>query len=401
MPIFDQGYQHWSGTLSGHSFRWLAIAKHGYRIGLKNMFLRLMLLLAWLPAIGLSVFLAVWGLVEQRSPLVQPLLSYLTFLGPEILADPKHYRVEVWTLAYSFFLLTELRFSMVLILIVGPSLISQDIRFNAMPLYFSRPLRRIDYFLGKLGVIGAFLALVLVVPSIVAYVLGLLFSLDITILYDTLPLLIASICYGAIMTLSAGLLILALSSLSRNSRYVGLFWVGVWFITSITGTVLEASNRESRISRQYQKDWQAQREAERKAAEQRKLAVEKPKDKMTFEELQEQQRQLMQEQKRQQQAQIKAYYDMMQEEFEDSKSDWRPLVSYTANLSRVGDALIGSDSSWRKLSMNEPEERRGQYLLEHMSAQYPWYWSAGVLIVLFGISLCILNFRVKSLDRLK
>ena len=42
-----------------------------------------------------------------------------------------------------------------LVLLVGPSLISQDLRFNAIPLYFSRPLRRFDYFVGKLGVIGA------------------------------------------------------------------------------------------------------------------------------------------------------------------------------------------------------------------------------------------------------
>ena len=29
MPIFDQGYQHWQGTLSGHAWRWLAISRHG------------------------------------------------------------------------------------------------------------------------------------------------------------------------------------------------------------------------------------------------------------------------------------------------------------------------------------------------------------------------------------
>ena len=46
---------------------------------------------------------------------------------------------------------------MILVLLVGPELISQDLRFNAMPLYFSRPVRRIDYFAGKLGVIAVFL----------------------------------------------------------------------------------------------------------------------------------------------------------------------------------------------------------------------------------------------------
>jgi len=392
MPIFDQGYQHWSGTLTGHSWRWLTIARHGYRIGMKNSFMRVMLMLAWLPAIGLAVFLAVWGLVEQKSVIVQPLLSFLRFLGPEILADPKSSRLEVWTLSYSYFMLLEMRFSMILILIVGPSLISQDIRFNALPLYFSRPLRRIDYFLGKLGVIAAFLGMVLVVPSIVAYGLGLLFSLDISIVADTFPLLLASVCYGAIMTLSAGLLILALSSLSRNSRYIGLFWVGVWFVPSITGTFLEGIHRDQRLSETYRKSWEAQRAAERQRA------VEKQDQRMTF---QEQQRQQQQEQQRQQQAAAKAFGEMMQEELDDAKTDWRPMVSYTANLSRVGNALLGTNACWQKLSKTKPVDQQAEFLLENMGPQYPWYWSAGVLIVLFGISVCILNFRVKSLDRLR
>ena len=98
-----------------------------------------------------------------------------------------------------------------------------------------------------------FLALVLIVPSLIAYGLGLLFSLDLSILRDTLPLLFACLGYGAVVSLSAGLLILALSSLSRNSRYVGLFWLAVWFVSSLVGTVLEGVNREHRVHQTYRR----------------------------------------------------------------------------------------------------------------------------------------------------
>jgi hypothetical protein len=54
MPIFDQGYQHWSGELTGHGWRWLAITRHGVRIGMKNRLLRIALLIAWLPAVVLA-----------------------------------------------------------------------------------------------------------------------------------------------------------------------------------------------------------------------------------------------------------------------------------------------------------------------------------------------------------
>src|SRR5262249_39740069 len=130
--------------------------------------------------------------------------------------------------------------------------ISQDLRFNALPLYFSRPLRRIDYFAGKLGVVAWFLAMVLIFPSLIAYGLGLAFSRDLSIIPDTAPLLLASLGYGLLVSVSAGLLVLALSSLTRNSRYIALAWLVVWFVTSIGSFVLEQEySHELRNKRLY------------------------------------------------------------------------------------------------------------------------------------------------------
>src|SRR5262249_32731874 len=96
MPIFDQGYQHWSGSLSGHAWRWLAITRQGVRASMKNIFLRLVVIVAWLPAAGLATMLCLWGLLEQKSSLITSLLSFLSELFfPQILQDPKAYRVEV------------------------------------------------------------------------------------------------------------------------------------------------------------------------------------------------------------------------------------------------------------------------------------------------------------------
>src|SRR6202042_3435932 len=161
----------------------------------------------------LVLMLCMWGLLERGSSIAATFSSLMAMMSPNLVANPRYYRVDMWRLSYSYFLAVELRFSMILILLAGPSLISQDLRFNALPLYFSRPLRRIDYFLGKLGVIVAFLGMVMIVPSVVAYILGLLFSLDITIIRDTFSILLGSITYGLIISVSAGLLILALSAL--------------------------------------------------------------------------------------------------------------------------------------------------------------------------------------------
>src|SRR5262249_26851964 len=146
-------------------------------------------------------------------------------------AGPRQFRATIWTIAYQFFFKFEIFFAMILVVLIGPGLVSQDLRFNALPLYFSRPLRRIDYFAGKLGVIAVFLAGVAVVPAVVAYVLGLCFTLDFSVLKDTIHLLVGSILYGCVIVLSAGSLMLAISSLTRNSRYVGAMWVGLWIVS--------------------------------------------------------------------------------------------------------------------------------------------------------------------------
>jgi ABC-2 type transport system permease protein len=369
MPIFDQGYQHWSGQLSGHAWRWLAITRHGVRIGMKSRILRIVGMVSWLPALMLAGALCLWGLLEHKSSMVSGVVQYMMFFNPEVLADPRQYRLEIWTLCFHYFLMVELRFSMILVLLVGPSLISQDLRFNALPLYFSRPLRRIDYFLGKLGVVGFFLAMVTIVPSLVAYILGVFFSMDFAIVSETFRLLLSCIVYGLIITLSAGMLILALSSLSRNSRYVALFWVGVWFVSGITASVLQSVDRDQQIRTYAQEgtanvpntmNWRAQRQYWR------------------------------------------THRDQMDTwQLQASLTDWRPMVSYTENLSRLGRALLGTDDSWKKLSTLLPEEDQTRFLLRYTGPSYPWYWSALVLLGLFGLSACTLNFPIKSLDRLK
>src|SRR4051794_24052488 len=154
MPIFDQGYQHWKGELTGHGWRWLAVARHGVRAQIHGRFTRLMLGIAWLPAIALVLVLTVWGLLEQQAESVITFLQRL--LPPEVISQPRDYRTAVWTIAYSYFFKAELLCSLFLVLVVGPNLISRDLRFNALPLYFSRPLRRVGFFLRKLRVIRLF-----------------------------------------------------------------------------------------------------------------------------------------------------------------------------------------------------------------------------------------------------
>ena len=245
MPIFDQGYRHWQGHLSGRSWRWWTITRRGALLQLKNRWVIMAILAAWAPAISLAALLFVWALFEQRSTFLGPFLAMISRALPgEIGTDPAAFRTTVWTFAFSAFFQLEVFFSMILVVLVGPDLISQDLRFGAIPLYFSKPLRRIDYFLGKLGVIGAYLTVAAIGPALLAYFFGVCFSLDLRVLMATLPILWGSLAYGAVLVVSAGTLMLAMSSLSRNSRHVGALWIGLWLVSGILSEVLSESFAE-------------------------------------------------------------------------------------------------------------------------------------------------------------
>ena len=368
MPIIDQGYQHWSGRLTGHRWRWLAITRHGVKIAMRSYFLRYVLLAAWVPALVLVTTLSAWGLLERKSKLARIFIQFMQFMNPGVVADPRRYGGAVWRLAYGYFFHVELFFAMILILIVGPGLISRDLRVNALPLYFSRPLRRIDYFLGKLGVVITFLGMVLIVPAVIAYIFGLLFSVDLTVVRDTFGLLIGAVAYGLLISVSAGMLILALSALGRNSRYVALLWLGLWFVSSVVSSVLTSVHHQ-----------------------QQRYAYHPP---PTFP--------LATAHGPSGLSQPDALSSATHQHGVPTSHNWRALLSYTTNLSRVGAKLLGTNAAWKQISLLESTASGRHRLLARFGGPwYPWYWSAIVLAGLLGLSLCVLNLSIRTLDRLK
>jgi ABC-2 type transport system permease protein len=424
MPIFDQGYQHWRGALSGHAWRWYAIARNGVRVQMKNRILRLLLLVAWLPALLLIAAVAVWGLVEQRSEGALALVR--SFLPADILLDPRAYRGALWTIAYSFFFKIQMFCIMLLVVVAGPGLISRDLRFNALPLYFSRPLTRLDYLLGKLGVIGALVAAVAVGPAVFAYVIGVCFSLDVGVVRDTYPVLLASVAYGLTVTLSVGSLMLALSSLTRRSLYVGIAWAGIWIISGSVGSIMTEVHRESLRRGSYEAElarWVRENPPPPGARMLGAFPVMEGRPGSTRPHL----AGVAAGREAEAEQWFNAWSRQSQQireraagaEAEALRKDWRPLCSYVANLERMADFFLDTRSAWVTVgkAVAVPQQMMGaafgprggrrpapmdeNTLANQFVMQSPWEWSAGVLAGLLGLSTWTLFRRVKSLDRLK
>jgi ABC-type transport system involved in multi-copper enzyme maturation permease subunit len=409
MPIFDQGYQHWKGDLSGHGWRWLVVMRQGLRGQLKGWAPRLLLMAAWAPAAVLVAAICLWGLFEQKNKWIVDLVKPI--VPASVSVDPHVYRQAVWTIAYSTFFQTEIFFIMLLVVLIGPNLISRDLRFNAFPLYFSRPLTRFDYFLGKLGVIATLVAAVAILPALAAYVLGVCFSLDLGVIRDTWRLPLASALYGLLIVVSVGTLMLALSSLSRRSLYVSIAWVGFWIVSSTVSSVLVGIQRGTvafAVAQEMAKDTVQAEQPEGDRPQQEKQPGADAAE-------------------RQRPPRMDPKWLLIQERIERemakaAPTNWRPVCSYTANLHRLGEALLNTDAAWVQIG-NAIETPRSTFMktlfarkdaskpaastapnrrfADQYVPQYPWTWSAGVLAGLLGISLWILSTRVKSLDRLR
>jgi len=131
----------------------------------------------------------------------------------------------------------------------GTGLISNDLKWNAIQLYLSKPLTRVDYVVGKLAVIGILLLGVSLVPGLLLFALQLGFSSDLKFLagFWWIPFSIAGFSIAA--AFAWGMIILALSSLSKNSRLVGILLIALvfasgggalifWGITDVEGVIV-------------------------------------------------------------------------------------------------------------------------------------------------------------------
>jgi hypothetical protein len=107
---------------------------------------------------------------------------------------------------------------------------------------------RSEYILGKLAVLFTFLILVTLVPALLLLLLKVAFDGNFTFLKNNL-FLIPAITVGALLQVTlASFTMLALSSLSKSARYVGILYVGITFFTTAIYGALYAITGSSRVS---------------------------------------------------------------------------------------------------------------------------------------------------------
>jgi ABC-2 type transport system permease protein len=239
MPIHDLGYRTWQGPLVPQAGRFWVIAQTGIRMAWRNAWLRRLLFFSWLPAVYFAGLIVVY----DRFLALKIHARELPF--PQWIPLSEN-RYQVWVcMLYVFFRFPQ---TIVLLLVVGqiaPPLVAQDVRTKAFLLYFSRPLARIEYLLGKMAVLWFYLLLISAVPGLALYLIAIFLSPDLSVVAATWDLPLRIVLASAVPVIAISAVALALSSLTSETRYAMFAWFAFWLVGWATWALLSVNLPDS------------------------------------------------------------------------------------------------------------------------------------------------------------
>jgi ABC-type transport system involved in multi-copper enzyme maturation permease subunit len=207
MPIHDQSYRRYHGDRSPQGRAWTVIAASGIRQMLaKKKFLAL-LVLAWLPFVVRSVQMYLAANFSQLSIIAPSASTFRQFLDFQ----------EVFVFFITIF--------------TGAGLIANDMRANALQIYLAKPMSRFEYIAGKFAVLAFFLLLVTWLPATMLLIIQIVFAGNLQFISANLYLIPAILVATGIETMVLTMVMLALSSLSKSARFVGILYAGALFFT--------------------------------------------------------------------------------------------------------------------------------------------------------------------------
>jgi ABC-type transport system involved in multi-copper enzyme maturation permease subunit len=224
-PIHDQTYRRYEGRKQPLGRAWTVIAGAGSRTLLARKAFVGLQIFAWVPFVVRAVQIYAVANVPQAGNILR--------------VDPAMFRSFVEQQGFFVFFVT---------IYVGSGLIANDRRANALQIYLSKPLLRMEYIGGKLAVLTVFLAWVTLVPGLLLIVLQVMFSGSFQFLRQNLTLIPAVTLASLLRVFVAAFTMLALSSLSKSSRYVAVLYTGAIFFTEAMFLFLRLVTGSTRVA---------------------------------------------------------------------------------------------------------------------------------------------------------
>jgi ABC-type transport system involved in multi-copper enzyme maturation permease subunit len=278
MPLHDVGYRPWQGERLGSGSAIGVIALTGIKLAWTSRWLRRMVFFAWSPALvfAMSFFAFEQAIDEGRLANMRDAaragrnLDGVGMLGT-VLADtlgrtpghaagtravrreggppedPKVDVAETRRVVWSRLLLAFMRVPQALLLagvigLVAPSLVSRDLRAKAWLVYFTRPVGRVEYLLGKAAILGVLVAAITVLPALALWLIGVLVSPSVWVAVDTWDLPLKAVAASVVLAVPTVLLALAYSSATAESRIASFAWFATWAACWIAHSTLTTAD---------------------------------------------------------------------------------------------------------------------------------------------------------------
>lgn len=257
MPVHDLGYRSWLGRRVPRILRPWVVAKSGIALVWRRKWLRLMILVAWLPivfpAVGIFAFEFSSTEPDLQRVIIQLMRSPLigqAEIANAIMVDPDSARHQVWaTLILTFFRYPQAIAMVLVIGLIAPMMISYDLRSKAYLMYFSRPLTPGEYIVGKTVVVWFFLVLVATLPALALYVMGILLSPDLSVIGETWDIPLRILAATGVLVIPTTALALCYSAFTSESRYATFAWFATWAMGGVAYRILTFAGQPPRFVR--------------------------------------------------------------------------------------------------------------------------------------------------------
>jgi ABC-type transport system involved in multi-copper enzyme maturation permease subunit len=241
MAIYDQSYTPWAGEYAPRLSRFWAMVQMELAHPFRNIWVMLTIGLAYM-IVGswLLVLFLILSALPTLSPGAPIPMDKLFALGNNLYRDG----------FFNFYHDTSVNFSllsmilMVLSATVGASLISRDLRYNALLMYFSRSITRADYLAGKFVALVLFLQVVTLGPALVLFVGQLGMGAEKTTAWQQLGDLGSISLHSLILVIPMSAVVLAFSSLTKRAYLAGILWATFFFSSWIFSSVLTGVLKE-------------------------------------------------------------------------------------------------------------------------------------------------------------
>lgn len=221
MAVYEQSYQSYTGRLTPEWSRFLIIPRHAYRAVFNSKLFIAFFAICFLPL------------------LVEAILIYLRHNFGALAAMSINVKELVPIDAFFFetFVDIQMGFAFLMALLIGPPLVSRDLRNNALPLYLCRPFTRTEYVMGKMSVLLILLSLITWVPQLVLFLFESYLE-GFTWFKDNISIAFAIVISSIVWILLLALLSQAISALVKWRVVASGALIGLFLIPSVFGAFI-------------------------------------------------------------------------------------------------------------------------------------------------------------------